>query len=102
MTARPRAGILPGMTPPAPPPAVDPLLALSAGEVAAAVNSGDVSAAEVVSAALARIEAHRDGHAFITVCADEAMDRARTNPKGPLAGVPSRRGTYSMRISSRV
>jgi aspartyl-tRNA(Asn)/glutamyl-tRNA(Gln) amidotransferase subunit A len=42
----------------------------------------------VVSAALARIEAQRGGHAFITVCADEAMDRARTNPKGPLAGVP--------------
>jgi aspartyl-tRNA(Asn)/glutamyl-tRNA(Gln) amidotransferase subunit A len=71
-----------------PPTGIDPLLALAAGEVAGAVNRGDVSAAEVVSAALARIETHRDGHAFITVCADEAMDRARTNPKGPLAGVP--------------
>ena len=76
------------MAPPTPPPAVDPLLALSAADLAAAVNSGDVSAVEVVEAALARIEAHRDGHAFITVCADEAMARARTNPKGPLAGVP--------------
>ncbi len=88
MTARPCAGILPGMTPPTPPLALDPLLALSVGELAAAVNNGDVSAAEVVSAALARIEAHRDGHAFITVCGDEAMARALANPKGPLAGVP--------------
>lgn len=85
MTARPCEGILPGMTPPT---GIDPLLALPARELAGAVNRGDVSAAEVVLAALARIEAHRDGHAFITVCADEAMDRARTNPKGPLAGVP--------------
>jgi aspartyl-tRNA(Asn)/glutamyl-tRNA(Gln) amidotransferase subunit A len=76
------------MTPPTPPLVVNPLLALSAADLAAAVNSGDVSAVEVVSAAVARIEAHRDGHAFITVCADEAMARARTNPKGPLAGVP--------------
>jgi len=70
------------------PTGLDPLLALSAGELAAAVNDGEVSAVEVVEAALARIEAHRDGHAFITVCGDEAMDRARTNPKGRLAGVP--------------
>ncbi len=67
---------------------INPFLSLPAAELAAAVNNGDVSAAEVVGAALARIEAHRDGHAFITVCADEAMERARTNPKGPLAGVP--------------
>jgi aspartyl-tRNA(Asn)/glutamyl-tRNA(Gln) amidotransferase subunit A len=71
-----------------PPTGIDPLLALSAADLAAAVNSGKVSAAEVVSAALARIEARRDGHAFITLCADEAMDRARANPKGPLAGLP--------------
>jgi aspartyl-tRNA(Asn)/glutamyl-tRNA(Gln) amidotransferase subunit A len=70
------------------PTGIDPLLALPAGELAAAVNDGEVSAREVVEAALARIDAHRDGHAFITVCADEATDRARTNPKGPLAGVP--------------
>jgi Asp-tRNA(Asn)/Glu-tRNA(Gln) amidotransferase A subunit family amidase len=76
------------MTPPAPTPDVDPLLALSAGELAAGVNSGAVSAVEVVAAALERIEAHRGGHAFITVCADQAMARARANPKGPLAGVP--------------
>ena len=76
------------MTPPTPPTGPNPLLALSAADLAAAVNSGEVSAVEVVSAALARIEAHRDGHAFVTVCGAEAMDRARTNPKGPLAGVP--------------
>ena len=67
---------------------LNPLLTLSAADVVAAVNSGEVSAVEVVGAALARIEAHRDGHAFITVCADEAMDRARANFKGPLAGLP--------------
>jgi Asp-tRNA(Asn)/Glu-tRNA(Gln) amidotransferase A subunit family amidase len=70
------------------PSAIDPLLALSAAELAAAVTAGRVSAVSVVEAALARIEAHRDGHAFITVCADEAIARARTNPTGPLAGVP--------------
>ena len=71
-----------------PPADVDALLALSAAELAAAVNSGEVSAVEVVEAALARIEAHRDGNAFITVCADEAIARARAKPAGPLAGVP--------------
>jgi aspartyl-tRNA(Asn)/glutamyl-tRNA(Gln) amidotransferase subunit A len=89
LTARLQALILRRMTPPTPPPTdLNPLLALSAADLAAAVNRGDVSAVDVVSAALARIEAHRDGHAFITVCGDEAMDRARANPKGPLAGVP--------------
>ncbi len=75
-------------TPATPPAGLDPLLALSAGELAVGVNSGRLAAVEVIDAALARIEAHRDGHAFITVCADEAMDRARANPNGPLAGVP--------------
>jgi aspartyl-tRNA(Asn)/glutamyl-tRNA(Gln) amidotransferase subunit A len=84
---------------------IDPLLTLSAAELAAAVNSGRVSALEVVEATLARIEARRAGNAFITVCAEEArararrmdMARARRHPQGaptdappaaPLAGVP--------------
>jgi aspartyl-tRNA(Asn)/glutamyl-tRNA(Gln) amidotransferase subunit A len=75
-------------TPPAATSGLDPLLARSAVELAAAVNSGAVSAVDVVAASLARIEAHRDGHAFITVCAEQALERARANPKGPLAGVP--------------
>jgi aspartyl-tRNA(Asn)/glutamyl-tRNA(Gln) amidotransferase subunit A len=74
------------MTPP--PPSVDPLLNMSAAELAAAVNGGEVSAVAVVEATLARIEADRAGNAFITVCADEAIARARANPMGPLAGVP--------------
>ena len=50
-------------------------------------RSGDeVSAREVVESALARIDAPGDGHALITECADEATDRAGTNPKGPPAG----------------
>jgi len=67
---------------------IDPLLALSAARTAAAVKDGDLTAVEVVAATLARIEAHREGHAWITVCADEALRRARQRPTGPLAGVP--------------
>jgi Asp-tRNA(Asn)/Glu-tRNA(Gln) amidotransferase A subunit family amidase len=71
-----------------PPLGPDERLTLSAAAVAAAVNSGEVSAVEIVEATLARIEARRDGHAYITVCADAALERARRGPTGPLAGVP--------------
>ena len=77
----------PDTAPPDPAPP-DPLLTLSAAEIAAAVNGGTLSAVEVVEATLARIEARSDGHAYITVCREAALRRARQNPRGPLAGVP--------------
>jgi Asp-tRNA(Asn)/Glu-tRNA(Gln) amidotransferase A subunit family amidase len=67
---------------------LDERLTMSAAAIAAGVNSGEVSAAEIVEATLARIEAHREGHAYITVCAETALARAREGPTGPLAGVP--------------
>ncbi len=70
------------------PAEIDPLLTLSARELAAAVNARQIHAVEIVEAALERIEAHRAGYAFITVCADEAIERAHSNPTGPLAGLP--------------
>ena len=70
------------------PSGVDPLLTLPAAALATAVNSGRVSAVDVIRASLARIDSLRDGHAFITVCAEEALARARAHPRGPLAGVP--------------
>jgi aspartyl-tRNA(Asn)/glutamyl-tRNA(Gln) amidotransferase subunit A len=68
---------------------VDPLLMLSAADLAAAVNAGRVQAEEVIEAALARIEARRDSNAFITVCAEEALVRARALDR-ELAGAPDR------------
>ena len=70
------------------PAALDVRLTMSAAEIAAAVNGGDISAVEIVEATLARIEAHREGHAYITACPEEALKRAREGPTGPLAGVP--------------
>jgi Asp-tRNA(Asn)/Glu-tRNA(Gln) amidotransferase A subunit family amidase len=70
------------------PSGVDPLLAMPAAELAAGVNAGRISAQNVIHASLARIEALREGNAFITVTADEALTKARQNPRGPLAGVP--------------
>jgi aspartyl-tRNA(Asn)/glutamyl-tRNA(Gln) amidotransferase subunit A len=77
-------------TPPAPPapPDLDERLTLSAAAIAAAVNAGEISAVEMVEATLARIEARREGHAYITVCSEPALQRARERPTGPLAGVP--------------
>ncbi|HEV3380175.1 MAG TPA: Asp-tRNA(Asn)/Glu-tRNA(Gln) amidotransferase subunit GatA [Trebonia sp.] len=72
------------------------LITKTAAELAAAVASGEVSAAEVTAAHLARIEAV-DGQvkAFLHVASDavaqaEAIDakRAAGEPLGPLAGVP--------------
>jgi len=69
----------------------------SAAEIAAAVNRGDVTALDVVEAALARI-AERDGalNAFTSVTAERAVDKARAldaergagRSLRPLAGVP--------------
>ncbi|POX40885.1 amidase [Streptomyces sp. Ru73] len=70
--------------------------ALTAGQVAAAVQAGDLGASEVVAAALARIEeADPELHAFTEVWRDEALARAREvdrlvaeGARLPLAGVP--------------
>ena len=73
---------------PRPPLDLDERLTLSAAQIAAAVNGGELSAVEIVAATLARIEAHREGHAYITVCPEAALKQAREGPTGPLAGVP--------------
>ncbi|HZB51842.1 MAG TPA: Asp-tRNA(Asn)/Glu-tRNA(Gln) amidotransferase subunit GatA [Mycobacteriales bacterium] len=73
------------------------LTRLGAAELAAAVASGETSAAEVTRAHLDRIAAVDDRvHAFLHVDTDgalaaaDAVDRARAagEPLGPLAGVP--------------
>ena len=73
------------------------LFRMSAAEIAAAVRDGEVSAAEVTDAHLARIE-EVDGriHAFLHVAAEQARRAARTVDQrraaggdlGLLAGVP--------------
>jgi aspartyl-tRNA(Asn)/glutamyl-tRNA(Gln) amidotransferase subunit A len=73
------------------------LFRMSAGQIASAVRGGEVSAAEVTDAHLARI-AEVDGrvHAFLHVAADQAREAARAVDRrraagedlGPLAGVP--------------
>jgi 1-carboxybiuret hydrolase len=61
----------------------------SAGEIAAAVAGGEVSAPEVVDATLARIaERDRVLNAFTVVTGERAKARAKTGCSGPLAGVP--------------
>ena len=61
---------------------------MSAGEIAAAVGAGALRAEDVVAEALARLDARRDLNAVITLCADEALARARAGVRGRLAGVP--------------
>jgi aspartyl-tRNA(Asn)/glutamyl-tRNA(Gln) amidotransferase subunit A len=67
----------------------------SAGEIARAVKSGQVSAVAVVEAALARIETHNPRlNAFTAVIAERALararaiDGARAGTPGSLSGVP--------------
>lgn len=60
----------------------------SARELARAVRSGELHAVETVERALAELEAHSELNAVITLCADEALARARAEIAGPLAGVP--------------
>jgi len=67
---------------------LDERLTMSAAAIATAVNRGEISAVDIVEATLARIEARREGHAYITVCREAALERAREGPTGPLAGVP--------------
>ena len=73
------------------------LFRMSAAEIAKAVRGGEVSAAEVTDAHLARIEqVDPRVRAFLHVAADQAreaagaVDRRRADgePLGPLAGVP--------------
>lgn len=76
--------------------AADPLLDLPVTALAERVRKGEVTAVDVTSAALARIERGRPLGAFLTVqrerslAAAEALDarRARGEPLGLLAGVP--------------
>jgi aspartyl-tRNA(Asn)/glutamyl-tRNA(Gln) amidotransferase subunit A len=75
----------------------DELASLLAGDIAARVGRGEVSAEAVVRAALARAErVQQSCNAFITIAADAALGRARAldaaraagEALGPLAGVP--------------
>jgi aspartyl-tRNA(Asn)/glutamyl-tRNA(Gln) amidotransferase subunit A len=61
---------------------------MSAVEIAAQVNARRLSAEEVVLAHLEAIERSADLHAFITIAAEKALERARLQPRGLLAGVP--------------
>ncbi len=74
-----------------------PTLGRRAADIAASVQSGDVTATSVIDEHLAAIDAHEgDVHAFNTVLADEAQARATSIDEavaagadvGPLAGVP--------------
>lgn len=59
-----------------------------ASELARAVRAGELHPIEVVEQALSAIDRLRDLNAVITVCAGEALARARDGVSGPLAGVP--------------
>ena len=71
-------------------------VAATIAELAPRIKARAVSPVDVVRACLAQIEAHRDGHAFITVCADAAVAEAQRAEqeiasgryRGPLHGVP--------------
>ena len=60
----------------------------TAHEIAQAVRARELDAVEVVERALREVEAHPELNAFITVCAEPAVARARNGVAGPLAGVP--------------
>src|SRR4051794_11103413 len=71
--------------------ASEPLLTQSALGLARQVRSGELSARELVEAALRRIEANRDLNAFTLVDADGALAAAaevRPGDARPFAGVP--------------
>ena len=61
---------------------------LGAADTAAAVATGELSAEEVVAAALQRLAARPELNAVITTCEEEALARARGGVSGRLAGVP--------------
>ncbi len=60
----------------------------TASELARAVRSGELHPVEAVEDALRAIEDQTELNAVITLCADEALARARAGVDGPLAGVP--------------
>jgi Asp-tRNA(Asn)/Glu-tRNA(Gln) amidotransferase A subunit family amidase len=60
----------------------------SALEIARGVRARELDAIEVVERALREIEARPELNAFITVCAEQALERAHRGVDGPLAGVP--------------
>jgi aspartyl-tRNA(Asn)/glutamyl-tRNA(Gln) amidotransferase subunit A len=60
----------------------------SADEIARAVRARELDPVETVERALQAIETHANLNAFITVCDEQALARARAGVDGPLAGVP--------------
>jgi amidase len=67
----------------------DELSLLDATAQATLVRTGEVTAAELVEAAIERIEALNPGlNAVVTPVFDRALDVARAGPVGPFAGVP--------------
>ena len=61
---------------------------MNAVQIATEVAAGRLDAERVVGEALERLTAQPELNAVITVCADEALARARAGPRGRLAGVP--------------
>lgn len=64
------------------------LASMSAGNLSACVNAGELDPVEITRAFLERIEDRSAEHAFITVCGDYALRRAADRRTGPLAGLP--------------
>jgi Asp-tRNA(Asn)/Glu-tRNA(Gln) amidotransferase A subunit family amidase len=60
----------------------------SVAQLARAVATGELRPDELVSATLERIEQRADLNALITICAGQALARARAGVEGPLVGVP--------------
>jgi len=61
---------------------------VTAAEIAAAVAAGTLRAEDVVADALERLESRPELNAVLTLCAEEAFERARRGVTGRLAGVP--------------
>jgi aspartyl-tRNA(Asn)/glutamyl-tRNA(Gln) amidotransferase subunit A len=61
---------------------------MPAGEIARAVNAGELDAREVVEEHLEALEQRADLNAVITSCGAMAVERAGGRLRGPLAGVP--------------
>lgn len=64
------------------------LRGLQATEIADLVNSGELSAAEILTAHVEALPEACDLNAIITPCAERALSRASKGTKGILAGVP--------------
>jgi aspartyl-tRNA(Asn)/glutamyl-tRNA(Gln) amidotransferase subunit A len=63
-------------------------MAGGAAQIARAIRAGELDPVESIELALAAIEERGDLNALITVCASEALARARAGVDGSLAGVP--------------